>query len=410
MRLLILSNYFTPDLSAGSFRMQALVDALEQFRDRGLHVTVMTTRPNRYASLRTEAPEFEDHGWLNIHRIPMPAHRNGMADQARSYSQYALSVRRLTRGRHWDAVFATSSRLMTAGLGAHVARRLGAPLYLDIRDLFTDNMDELLAGSPVKALLPAFRMIERRAFNRARRINVVSRGFEPHVRSIAAHVPVSVHTNGIDAIFSETDFRKVPAQGDSSRLPLILYAGNMGEGQGLHRIIPEAAARLEGKARFRLIGDGGRRDALKAALRERNLDNVELLPPVPRGKLLDHYRAADILFLHLNDLDAFRKVLPSKLFEYAATGKPIIAGVAGHAAEFCRDNIAGTEVFDPLDADALEAAVLRRLGDPAVPDRAQFAAHFSREAIMRKLAAEIMELMGLDPSVEAVPDQALARG
>jgi len=31
---------------------------------------------------------------------------------------------------------------------------------------------------------------------------------------------------------------------------------------------------------------------------------------------------ADVLFLHLNAYKAFEKVLPSKIFEYAATGRP----------------------------------------------------------------------------------------
>ena len=116
MRLLILSNYFTPDLSAGSFRMQALVDALELYAATGLEVDIVTTRPNRYASLRTEAPSFEDRGWLRVHRVELPAHKNGMADQARAYVHYVQGVLKLAHTNKWDAVFATSSRLMTAGL------------------------------------------------------------------------------------------------------------------------------------------------------------------------------------------------------------------------------------------------------------------------------------------------------
>lgn len=62
MKLLILSNYFTPDFSAGSFRMQALVEALELHRAEGLEVDLITTLPNRYASMKAEALEHEDRG------------------------------------------------------------------------------------------------------------------------------------------------------------------------------------------------------------------------------------------------------------------------------------------------------------------------------------------------------------
>lgn len=389
MKLLMLSNYFTPDLSAGSFRMQALVDALEPWGATGLEVDLITTRPNRYASLRADAPSFEDLGWLRVHRIELPSHKSGMADQARAYVHYAQGVGKLMHSQQWDAVFATSSRLMTAGLGAHISQRLDIPLYLDIRDLFTDNMEELLAGSPIKALMPAFRMIERRAFRRASRINVVSQGFASHIQSIAPKAKLSVLTNGIDTIFSDSDFRKPRGR----EQPLIVYAGNMGEGQGLHRIVPHVAKRLDGRARFRLIGDGGRKTALEAAIAAAGLDHVELLPPVPRSSLLDHYREADILFLHLNDLDAFRKVLPSKIFEYAATGKPILAGVAGYAAEFLTKHLPDAEVFEPLDADAMTQAIDRLIGSPPEPDRLEFRKAFARSQIMERLASDIIDMI-----------------
>ena len=278
-------------------------------------------------------------------------------------------VRRLTRGKKWDLVFATSSRLMTAALGSHIAPRMKVPLYLDIRDLFVDNMDELLAGSPLKLLLPVFRQIERYAFRSAARLNVVSAGFLPHVSALAPHLEPRVFTNGIDDLFLTEEFvNSTPA----SELPLIVYAGNMGEGQGLHHIVPRVAQLLTGKARLRLIGDGGRRTALESALVEAKVDNVELLSPVPRSTLIEHYRDADILFLHLNDLKAFRKVLPSKIFEYAATGKPVLAGVAGYAAEFIKADISASEVFFPCDSEEMVASFNRLLQQPRSSSRKSF--------------------------------------
>ena len=70
-----------------------------------------------------------------------------------------------------------------------------------------------------------------------------------------------------------------------------------------------------------------------------------------RDELIKIYQSADILFLHLNDYDAFKKVLPSKLFEYGALGKPIWAGVAGHAAEFIKENITNAAVFSPCNVN-----------------------------------------------------------
>lgn len=389
MKLLMLSNYFTPDFSAGSFRMQGLIDALELYRSEGLTIDLITTMPNRYATAKVNALSYEDRGWLRIHRITLPAHQNGMLDQAIAYFSYINAVRKLTKDQQWDLVFATSSRLMTAALGAHVSKRVKAPLYLDIRDLFTLNMRELVKQSPAKMLVPICRLIEGYSFRSAARLNVVSEGFVSYIRSIAPDAEVRCFSNGIDNIFLSEDFTRSDGR---DALPLILYAGNIGDGQGLHHILPDVAKKLKGRVRLRVIGDGSKRHALKKAIEFSEVDNVELIPPVPREELIAHYREANILFLHLNELDAFQKVLPSKIFEYAATGRPMVAGVSGYAEDFLRTHLSGVEVFKPLDANAMVLAVTRLLGTTKSIERQNFCDTFSRQNIMQSMARDIMSV------------------
>jgi glycosyltransferase involved in cell wall biosynthesis len=387
VKLLILSFYYPPDLCAGSFRTHALMKALENYRSQGLEVDLLTTQPNRYSELAASVEDSEDHGWLRIKRIDLPAHQSGMKDQAKAFFSYAKAVRSLTKDGDWDMVYATSSRLMTASLGAYVSRRLRVPLYLDIRDIFTDTIGDVLKGSALRQLLPILRWLERRTFRTATRINVVSAGFLDHIRQIVPHQTCSVFTNGIDDEFLTTNFRKNPTGDD---LPLILYAGNIGEGQGLHRIIPGAAAALAGQARLRIIGNGGRLAQLKSALTSAETTNVELHQPIPRSALLNEYGVADILFLHLNDHPAFLKVLPSKIFEYAATGKPIVAGVSGYAAEFLRKEVPNAQIFDPCDVQGMVMAVTQVLNATEPVDRSAFSMAFDRTTIMDSMAADIL--------------------
>jgi len=392
MRILFLTFYYPPDLSAGSFRAVALVDALRKVAGPDLHIDVLTTQPNRYHSFATAVAEKEEFPNLSLRRFSLPRHRSGMVDQALAFTAYARRVMAATSGGHWDAVVATSSRLMTAVLGARVARRINAPLYLDIRDLFIDTMTDLLAGKPLAHILPVFRSLERRTFRAARRINVVSAGFLPDIRALVPDKEISVFTNGIDDEFlAGGACRAVPPRTEGA-LPLILYAGNIGEGQGLHSIVPEAARRLAGRARFRIIGGGGRHEALSNALSASGVTNVDLCPPVSRSELAKHYAEADILFLHLNDHAAFRKVLPSKVFEYAATGKPLLAGVAGHAASFIQSEIAGAEVFAPCDAEGFMASFEQVEGMPERIERGAFLDRYARRRVMEAMALDIVEM------------------
>jgi hypothetical protein len=98
-----------------------------------------------------------------------------------------------------------------------------------------------------------------------------------------------------------------------------------------------------------VIGDGGRYKQLKLALEQQRCTNVELVPPMNRARLIEAYLKADILFLHLNAFPAFEKVLPSKIFEYAVLGKPILAGVAGYPAWFIQNEVDNARVFEPCN-------------------------------------------------------------
>lgn len=389
MRILVLSFYYRPDLSAGSFRTTALVAALRQQVPADAQIDVVTTLPNRYASFNSAAPEHETEGNVSITRIAIPAHRSDMLGQSRSFLHFARAAARATRGIRYDLVYATSSRLMTAALGARLARRARAPLYLDIRDIFVDTIGDVLRGPASPLVRVAFTGIERMTINAATRVNFVSRGFEPYFASRYPGRRFSWFTNGIDE-----EFTVAPAGPATRRtegdLPLILYAGNLGESQALHYVLPQLARSLESRARFLVIGDGGRRDELERALRSAGVTNVQMRAPVPRRELIEAYRSADVLFLHLGNQPAFEKVLPSKLFEYGALGKPVLAGVGGFAAKFVGDEIRNAAVFAPCDA----AGGVRAFESLTLQDtpRPEFIEKFHRANIAREMAREIAAL------------------
>lgn len=382
----MLSFYFRPDLSAGSFRATSLVNALMQKIPEGGRIDVLTTLPNRYNSFSVEASAEEKTPGLSIVRIALPRHQSGMIDQARAFISFSREVLRITRVEEYDLVYATSSRLMTAALGAWVARKKRIPLYLDIRDIFVDTINDVLPRHLAILAKPIFTLLERWAINRASKVNLVSRGFAEY---FSLHYPrqrFSYFTNGIDDEFLSVSVSKSSVR--TSGMVEILYAGNVGEGQGLHAIVPYLAKRMHGQICFKIIGDGGRSEALRAALTSTGVDNVQLLPPMKRTQLIAAYQSADVLFLHLNDYDAFKKVLPSKLFEYGAMGKPIWAGVSGYASEFVRNELDNSAVFHPCNAAEAERVFtqLRLQTEP----RNHFVSKYARINIANEMAKDVV--------------------
>lgn len=384
--LWILSYFFEPDLSAGSFRNTSLVNTLLEMTDDTVQVHVITTLPNRYKDFNAKAAVFEDRGKLKIHRIQVPRHSNGMGDQVRSYTVFFRKSIRLMIGQRVDMVYASTSKLFTGFLGAVVAKWKNVPLYLDIRDIFTDTIHDVMADHPlIRPVHAAMRILERWTIRSASHLNLISGGFKPYFSYYKG--PVSEFTNGIDDLFLSLP----PSTGEANSVKTILYAGNMGEGQGLEKIVPDAAARLGKGYRFRLIGSGGTRSKLEQAIAERSLTNVSIEDPMPRAELVQAYVDADYLFLHLNDYAAFRKVLPSKIFEYAATDKPVIAGVAGYAAEFLRTNVTNLILFNPGDADTFVSLLLETTYRRE--KRETFIKNFKRASINRAMAQTIKDII-----------------
>lgn len=389
-RVLFLSFYFEPDLCAGSFRSTALIKAMQDTLPSDTQIDVVTTLPNRYSSFSVDVAEHQERGEISIHRIKLPSHQSGMADQSKAFLTYARAALALIKGKKYDLVYATSSRLMTASLGAYIARKLKVPLYLDIRDIFVDTIGDVLPKKMAVICKPIFSLLERWTMRRAQKINLVSQGFETYFRSRYPEVKLSFFTNGIDDEFlavAPTVTKLKQSLGPTK----ILYAGNIGEGQGLHRIVPPLAAALGRDMEITVIGDGGRKSMLESAIAELDVANVRLLPPVSRAQLLDAYEEADILFLHLNDYPAFEKVLPSKVFEYGALGKPILAGVAGYSASFIEQEVENAAVFAPCDVDAAMRA-LASLKMETAP-RTVFNAKFARTNVMREMADDIASVL-----------------
>lgn len=384
MKILILTFYYAPDLCAGSFRTTALVDKLNKIP--GVELEVITTLPNRYASFSADAPEHEIKDNVEVHRIVLPSHKSGMLDQVKAFTAFYRQANKLIKNKDYDLIFATSSRLFTAFLGARVASSKKLPLYLDIRDIFVDTIKDVLSPKITWLVKPLFSLVESYAFSKAQRINLVSKGFAGYFSNRYPKADYRWFTNGIDNEFLAVA-PKTAVVSQQSSIPTVLYAGNIGEGQGLHTILPKLAKRLEGKAQFRIIGDGGRKLLLQNQLA--GVTNVELLPPVSRAELIKEYQNADVLFLHLNDYPAFRKVLPSKIFEYAALGKPVWAGVSGYAADFLNEEVANSSVFYPgNDEQAYNSFDALELG---VQPRVEFISKFSREQIMTEMAHDIVE-------------------
>ena len=388
MKILFLSYYYPPDIGPAANRALAIQRALKKIFGAKLQIDILTTRPNRYATFNIDAPRAEKIDDIYIKRISVFKNIDERFKYPLSFLIYYFRSLNYVKGKKYDLILSTSGRLMTAFLGAKIARICNAPLYLDIRDLFVENLSQIFENRIYKIFLQLAYKIENYTFNSAKHINIVSRGFLPYIKLRWASKKISCYPNGVDKIFQIKKLlkKKIP------NCPTILYAGNIGYGQALHKIIPKAAKLLEHSARFIIIGDGNCKKQLEDNLRQLNINNVELLPVMPRRNLKKYYLSADILFLNLDVMNSLNTVIPSKLFEYASTGKPILAGVSGFTQNFITEKIEGCETFDPCNSVYFEKAFNVLSNGPSSYNRNKFCEEYSLEKILDSYMREILEI------------------
>lgn len=378
-RILFLTFYYKPDLSAGSFRITALVNELKKRIEQDYEVSILTTMPNRYNTYLQEAESTEIDGNIKIIRFHLPNHKSGFKDQIKAFFAYYKQVLTYVKNENYDIVFATSSRLFTAFLGAKIAKMKKSVLLLDIRDIFNDTLKSLLNPFVYLFLKIPLNLVENYTFKKASKINLVSEGFKPYFQNKFPDINYTFYYNGIDDEFLNYDFKKQA----TNNIKIITYAGNIGQGQGLEMIIPDLALFLGPKYEIRIIGDGGKKKNLLERINQKNIKNVKIIKPLKREELLEFYKETDYLFLHLNNVPAFKKVLPSKVFEYAAINKPIIAGVDGFARKFLNEYLPSIIIFDPGSLESFKINFKPK--DTTEVNYADFIKKFTRKNIMQKM-------------------------
>ena len=175
---------------------------------QGSQIDLVTTLPNRYNTFSQDAPELENRFGLKIRRIALPPHQSGIVDQSKAFLSFSRQALKLVEKREYDLVFATSSRLMTAVLGAWISGKKQVPLYLDIRDIFVDTIKDVLPRCLALIAKPVFSFLERWTVKRAVRINLVSKGFVGYFSSRYPEKEFSYFTNGIDDEFIAASLKK----------------------------------------------------------------------------------------------------------------------------------------------------------------------------------------------------------
>ncbi len=140
----------------------------------------------------------------------------------------------------------------------------------------------------------------------------------------------------------------------------VIYTGAHGPANGLSVIIDTATIlqRDRTKIHFFLIGDGAEKDKLQYDAEKHNLKNINFFSPIPKEQIPDLLRYADLLLHCFAPIDVFKYgISPNKIYDYLASGKPIIMSVKT-SNNIVQDARAGITV-EPGNSESLAKGILK---------------------------------------------------
>lgn len=151
---------------------------------------------------------------------------------------------------------------------------------------------------------------------------------------------------------------RAPAHGE----PLtVLQYGKWSPLHGAGAVLAAAELLRAEPFHFKLIGEGQLSAELRGAIAARGLTNVEWLGELPAAQLRTHTLAADVCLGVFGGSEKAARVVPNKVFDGLACGRPVITADSDGAREWLHDG--ETALLTPAGDAAALAAALRRLQD-----------------------------------------------
>lgn len=198
---------------------------------------------------------------------------------------------------------------------------------------------------------------------------------------------------------SEDAFQPAPAAPGKKPF-LVLHFGRYIPLHGLKHIV-RAAKKLEAQKDilFRFIGSGEEYEPTRRLAEELSLKNLEFIQFLDPPELAKHIAEADICLGVFGETAKAARVIPNKVYEAMAMGRPVLTGRSPASAELLTDG-KDCALCAMADPDAIAASILRLKENAALRRRIaeNGRALFLKKASAAALGKEIMNMLGRDPA------------
>jgi glycosyltransferase involved in cell wall biosynthesis len=340
MHILYIYQYFISPSDAGGTRSWSLSHLIKQ---RGHKVTILSSSNDYKTGKRLKGYnrilQQENLNNINVLRIGFEfPYFHTFLGRVFSYLVFtAFSCFAALRMPAPDVTFASSTPITVAipALLLYWLKRV--PIVFEVRDLWPDFLIQYgILNSRV--LIRIMYMVEKFIYQQSEAIvttspwmynKIIAKGVPKHK---VFCVPIGAELELYHpSLATQRDIRK--ELGITANELLVIYTGAHGIPNALDTLV-EAAALLKNKPiHFLFVGDGRCKASLQKRAQVLSLEHqVHFWPPHPRTELGPILANADLCIISLRGVEAAYASFPNKLFDYLASGKPILVNSPGDIA------------------------------------------------------------------------------
>jgi glycosyltransferase involved in cell wall biosynthesis len=341
LNLLILTQYFPPEVGAPQNRLFELAVRLKKL---GVNVIVLTAMPNYpqmkiYKGYENKNYCFEEIEGIPVHRssIYLPKSKS-IVQRLLNYFSFVYSSAKIGNSKIGavDVIMCESPPLFLGYSALYLKRKKRAKLIFNVSDLWPESAEKLGVVTNQWMLKLAY-SLEEKLYQKSILVTGQTQGICKSINQRFPSVKTYWLPNGVDVYY----YNPLTVSGNwradngfSDKDVLFLYAGIIGLAQGLEIILSAAEALKEQTSiKFILLGSGPEKEKLQLIKQTKQLNNVYFFDAVSKVKMPEIVKASDVSIIPLRKLELFLGAIPSKIFENLAMEKPIILAVDGEARE-----------------------------------------------------------------------------
>lgn len=407
MRLLILTQYYPPEIGAPQNRLHELAVRLKK---QGIHVEVLTALPNypimevhqEYLNKKNREEIIDE---IEVHRawIYVSQSRSIVSRLLNYFSFVWSSYWRGRKLQKFDYIMVESPPLFLGYSAMALSRKLKAKMIFNVSDLWPESAKKLGLVTNNILLKLAYKL-EEKCYKRAAMVTCQTQGIVNDIQLRFPFVNTFFLPNGVDleyynpANIQPNGYRQ--KHGFSKDQKLFFYGGIVGHAQGLEVILHAAVSfKNESTVQFIIQGSGPEKDKLIALKNELSLNNVHFLNPVTKQEMPYVLKEIDVAIVPLRKLKLFEGAIPSKIFETLAMEIPILLAVDGESREHFVNRANAAFFIEPENVEDLTAKIKTiLLNDSLSPTmgkngRAYANKHFNRNNIAKNLIEKLNELL-----------------